>query len=117
VRNIGGSIFIALTGAAVTNRSLGHQARLQESMSSLYPAFQQVTGGTGQYLGRVFGSANTQIMSQGSIYQQVNAQASMLGYIDVFKMLFWMAIGMVFLAFMLNKNRPSQGAGGSAAMH
>ncbi len=34
VRNVGGSIFIAITGAIVTNRSLFHQARLQESMQS-----------------------------------------------------------------------------------
>ena len=32
VRNVGGSIFIAVTGAILTNRSLFHQARLQESM-------------------------------------------------------------------------------------
>ncbi len=32
VRNVGGSIFIAATGAVVTNRSLFHQAHLQEYM-------------------------------------------------------------------------------------
>jgi MFS transporter, DHA2 family, multidrug resistance protein len=40
----------------------------------------------------------------------------MLGYQDVYKMLFWMAIGMIFFAFMLNKNRPGEGGGGGA-MH
>jgi len=43
-------------------------------------------------------------------------QAAMLGYQDVYKMLFWMAVGMVFLAFMLNKNRPG-GAKSDIAMH
>ena len=33
----------------------------------------------------------------------------MLGYQDVYKMLFWMALGMVFLAFMLSKNKPGGG--------
>jgi len=39
VRNVGGSIFIAVTGAIVTNRSLFHQARLQEAMQPGNPAF------------------------------------------------------------------------------
>src|ERR1700757_2786668 len=34
VRNVGGSIFIATTAAIVSNRSLVHQARLQESMQT-----------------------------------------------------------------------------------
>jgi MFS transporter, DHA2 family, multidrug resistance protein len=40
----------------------------------------------------------------------------MLGYQDVYKMLFWMALGMVFLAFMLSKNKPGA-SGGGGAMH
>src|SRR6202030_2172906 len=39
VRNVGGSIFIAVTGAIVTNRSLFHQAHLQESMEPGNRAF------------------------------------------------------------------------------
>jgi len=116
VRNIGGSIFIALTGAAVTNRAMSHQARLQESMTSLNQPFQHFTKGTGGYLGQVFGSHNSAVLSQASAYQELNRQAAMLGYVDVFKMLFWMAIGMIFLAFMLNKNRPGKGGGGGG-MH
>lgn len=116
VRNIGGSIFIAITGAAVTNRSLWHQARLQESMSNLNQPFAQQANGVGGYLTQHFGKGNSQGMALGSIYQQLNMQAGMQGYIDVFMMLFWMSIGMIFLAFLLNKNRPG-GGGGAAAMH
>ncbi len=116
VRNIGGSIFIAITGAAVTNRSLWHQARLQESMSNLNQPFAQQSSGIGGYLSQTFGKGNGQHMAIGSIYQQLNQQAGMQGYIDVFMMLFWMSIGMIFLAFLLNKNRPG-GGGGAAAMH
>ncbi|MFC5865180.1 DHA2 family efflux MFS transporter permease subunit [Acidicapsa dinghuensis] len=117
VRNIGGSIFIAITGAAVTNRSLWHQARLQESMSNLNQPFAQQASGLGGFLAQHFGTGNSQRMALGSIYDQLNLQAGMQGYIDVFMMLFWMSIGMIFLAFLLNKNRPGAGGGGSAAMH
>jgi MFS transporter, DHA2 family, multidrug resistance protein len=116
VRNIGGSIFIAVTGAAVTNRSLRHEALLQEHMTSLNIPFQQYTQGIGSFLTQDVGKPNSQGMALGSIYGQLQQQAAMLGYQDVYKMLFWMALGMVFLAFMLNKNRPGQGGGGGA-MH
>ena len=116
VRNIGGSIFIAVTGAAVTNRSLRHEALLQEHMTSLNLPFQQYTRGVGGALSQNVGSANSSLMAQGSIYNQLVQQAAMLGYQDVYKMLFWMALGMVFLAFLLSKNKPGAGGGGGA-MH
>jgi DHA2 family multidrug resistance protein len=54
-------------------------------------------------------------MAGGSIYNMLQQQAGMLGYEDVYKLLFWMAFGMIFLAFMLSKNKP--GGGGDIAMH
>jgi len=116
VRNIGGSIFIAVTGAAVTNRALHHEALLQNHMNTLSIPFTEYTKGLGANLGQQFGSANSQGLAQGNIYQMLVRQAAMQGYQDVYKMLFWMALGMVLLAFMLNKNRPGQGGGGGA-MH
>ena len=116
VRNIGGSIFIAITGAAVTNRSLYHEAHLQQNMTSLNIPFQQYSQGLGAALTQDVGSANSRAMASGSIYQMLQQQAAMLGYQDVYKMLFWMALGMVFLAFMLNKNRPGGGSS-DIAMH
>ncbi len=116
VRNIGGSIFIAITGAAVTNRSLNHQALLQNNMNTLNIPFAQYSNGISSALGQTFGRANGQTMGSAAIYQQLQQQAGMLGYQDVYKLLFWMALGMVFFAFLLNKNKPG-GGGGGAAMH
>jgi DHA2 family multidrug resistance protein len=116
VRNIGGSIFIAVTGAAVTNRAMHHEAQLQNHMNMLNIPFGQYSKTLGAGLGQVFGTANGQGLAQGSIYLQLQRQAAMLGYQDVYKILFWMALGMVFLAFLLNKNKPGQGGGGGG-MH
>jgi DHA2 family multidrug resistance protein len=110
VRNIGGSIFIAMTGAEVTNRSLHHQAQLQESMTSLRIPYQQQVGALSGFLGRNLGGGSGPGGAAGSIYDQLNRQADMMGYQDVYMMLFWMAVGMIFLAFMLNKNKPGGGA-------
>jgi DHA2 family multidrug resistance protein len=109
VRNIGGSIFIAITGALVTNRSMWHEARLQEGMNSLNLPFQQYTQGLSSGLGQQFGTAQGSGMAGGAIYQQLQQQAGMLGYQDVYKLLFWMSLGMVCFAFMLNKNKPGGG--------
>jgi len=115
VRNIGGSIFIAVTGALVTNRELWHEARLQEGMSSLYVPFQLYRNGLKGVLGQDFGGPQGAGMANGSIYNMLQLQAGMLGYQDVYKMLMWMAIGMIVFAFLLSKNKP--GGGGDIAMH
>ena len=116
VRNIGGSIFIAITGAAVTNQSMHHQALLQEKMTNLRIPYAQVLGGTTGYLDQSFGKHNGAGAAMASIYGELNRQAAMQAYVDVFKMLFWMSIGMVFLAFLLSKNRPA-GGNSDIAMH
>ena len=117
VRNVGGSIFIALTGALVTNRSLFHQARLQNSMQPGNQAFAnrvqsltQAFGGT--HIGP--GPANT---ARALIYNQLNRQAGAMAYQDIFRMLCWMAVIMVGFAFLLSKNRPGQGAPAGEAVH
>jgi DHA2 family multidrug resistance protein len=38
-----------------------------------------------------------------------------MGYQDVYRLLCWMAVGMIFCAFLLNKNRPGEAAPGESA--
>jgi DHA2 family multidrug resistance protein len=116
VRNIGGSIFIAITGALVTSQSMHHQALLQEKMTSSSIPFDQYTKGVGAFMSQNGAGPNGQGVAMAAIYGQLNRQAAMQGYVDVFKMLFWMAIGMIFLAFLLKKNTPG-GAKSDIAMH
>jgi DHA2 family multidrug resistance protein len=117
VRNVGGSIFIAITGAIVTNRTLFHQSRLQESMNPGNPAFtDRLNALTGAFSGAA-GPAQAHQMAQATIYQQLNQQAAAQGYQDIYRLLSWMALGMVACAFLLNKNRPGQGAPAGEAVH
>jgi DHA2 family multidrug resistance protein len=117
VRNVGGSIFIASTGAIVTNRSLFHQARLQEYMQAGNPAFvSRVNMLTAYFGGSGKGPAPGQ-MARAAIYQQLNEQATAMAYQDIYRLLCWMAIGMVACAFILSKNKPGQGAPAGEAMH
>jgi DHA2 family multidrug resistance protein len=118
VRNVGGSILISLTGALVTNRTLFHEARLQNAMQpNAYGYANQLSGLTG-FFGNITGNhAAATTMAQASIYQQLNQQASVMGYADVYRVLCWMSVGMVGAAFLLSKNRPGEGAPAGEAMH
>lgn len=113
-RNVGGSIFIAVTGALVTNRSLFHQARLQEHMQTGSQQFQQQSHALANFFGGAGPGAN---MANASIYQRLNQQAAAMGYVDVYRMLCWMSIVMVCFAFLLSKNRPGEGAPAGEAVH
>ena len=118
VRNVGGSIFIAVTGALVTNRSLYHQSRLAEHMQSANQQYQQQSQALAGFLNGAGVSGGAGInMAHASIYQQLNQQASAMGYMDVYRMLCWMSCLMVLCAFMLSKNRPGQGAPAGEAIH
>ena len=117
VRNVGGSIFIAVTGAIVTNRSLFHQARLQEAMQPGNPAYVNQVNALTRYFGGRGKGLGPGLMARASIYQQLNQQAAAEAYQDIYRLLCWMAMGMVVCAFILSKNKPGQSAAAGEAMH
>jgi len=111
VRNIGGSILIAITGAQVTSRAIWHQAHLQTSMQSANPSFQlHLHSLTGFFGGGPDGTG----MALASIYSQLNRQAYAQAYQDVNMELSWLSVVLVLLAFMLSKSKPGAGPGASA---
>ena len=115
VRNIGGSILIAVTNAQVTSRASWHQSHLQNAMQSGSYGFDQHKQALTGFFGGSFGGPNGSGLALASIYNQLNQQAQMQGYQDVYMELSWMSVGLVILAFMLSKNKP--GAGQGVAVH
>lgn len=115
-RNIGGSILIAVTNAQVTSRAMWHQQHLQSSMVPGTPVFEQRQHALAGFFGGHFGDPNGMGMALANIYNQLNQQAQLQGYQDVYMELSWMSVGLIVLAFLLSKNRPGQGAG-NAAIH
>src|SRR6202789_1241756 len=110
VRNVGGSIFIAVTGAIVTNRSPFHQAHLQEYMQPGNPAFVSRVNALTAYFGGSGKGPGPGLMARAEIYQELNQQSTAMAYQDIYRLLCWMAIGMIACAFILSKNRPGEGA-------
>jgi DHA2 family multidrug resistance protein len=117
VRNVGGSIFIAVTGAIVTNRSLIHQAHMQEHMQPGNLAYAiRLKALAGAFGGGTSGPGAAE-MAHGVMYQQLIQQAAAQAYQDIYRLLSWMAMGMVACAFLLSKNKPGEGASAREAMH
>jgi DHA2 family multidrug resistance protein len=114
VRNIGGSILIAITNAQVTSRSRWHEQHLQQSMMPGTIAYDQHVKALTGFLGNSVGAANSSYMALAQIYHQLNQQAQTQGYQDVYMELSWASIILIVLAFMLSKNRPGSGSGASA---
>ena len=117
VRNIGGSILISLTNAAVVERAQFHQDQL---LKYLTPSNANLQGGV-DALKHVFnpatGSANSATYAQGRIYSQLIQQSVVLAYIDVFYMLCVAAVVMIPLVFLLAKNHPHGGGTTEIAAH
>jgi DHA2 family multidrug resistance protein len=115
VRNIGGSIFIAGTGAIVTNRTLFHEARLADYMQPSNPIYANHLSALTQAYGAVASGPGAATLARGSIYRELNRQAAGQGYQDIYRLLAWLAIGMFLCALLLNKNKPGDGAPAGAA--
>jgi DHA2 family multidrug resistance protein len=108
-RNIGGSIMIALTDAQVTHRATWHQQHLQNAMQPGSIAYQQHAQALSGFFSGQFGGSNGMSLALANIYSQLNRQAQMQGYQDVYMELSWLSVGLIALAFLLSKNKPGAG--------
>ena len=79
-------------------------------------AYQQHAQALAGFFGGHFGGPNGMGMALANLYAQLNRQAQMQGYQDVYMELSWMSLGLVALAFLLSKNKPGAGSG-TSAMH
>jgi DHA2 family multidrug resistance protein len=109
-RNFGGSIGIAFASTMLTRRAAFHQSRLVEQLQPLNPSYPDFAHGVGNLLGSTANSTTT--LTQ--IYNTTLQQASLLSYLDDFKIL-----GLVFLALLplLLLVKPGKGGGAPAAAH
>ena len=117
VRNLGGSIMIAITNAQVTSRSMWHQQHLQSAMQPGSIGYDLHLKALTGFLNGAAGSANGAGMAIASLYAQLNQQATLQGFQDVYMELSWMSVFLIALAFLLSKTKPGEGTGGGGAMH
>jgi MFS transporter, DHA2 family, multidrug resistance protein len=109
IRNIGGSIGIAIVTTMVSRRSQFHQSRLIEQLTpydSMYALRAQQGADLLQQKGMDPSSVNHGGL--GIMYENMIRQAAMLSYADVFYLLTWMMIILIPLVLFM-KNSASEG--------
>jgi len=110
VRNIGSSVGIAAVGTLVTRARVFHFATLGEHLSPYNPAFQMyVERFKAAMTGRAIVSDQSATLAMAGMVQR---QASLLAFIDVFRLLGIIFIVCVPLVFLMRRPK----AGTSAAM-
>jgi MFS transporter, DHA2 family, multidrug resistance protein len=109
-RNFGGSIGISVASTMLTRREQFHQSRIVELLQGMNPAYTDYA----HHLAAALGSTPDSQVTLAAVYQNAVQQATLLSYLDDFKLL-----GIVFLALLplLLWVRGGTGGGRAAAMH
>jgi DHA2 family multidrug resistance protein len=95
LRNIGGSVGIAMATTAIIRRAAFHQNYLSAHLSPSSAMLQQQSGMIAAYLGHQIGPAGARPGSYDLLYGLMQQQAVQLAYIDVFR---WTALLAFFCA-------------------
>ena len=100
LRNIGGSIGISMAETALIRRESFHQSMIAASVPRAGMWFEQHTAQSSAYFGRALGHAAGQPAAIAAMYMQIERQAMLWSFVDVFR---WTALiafaagGMVWL--------------------
>jgi DHA2 family multidrug resistance protein len=95
LRNIGGSIGIAMATTALIRRADFYQTEIGARVTSTSPAWQIRSRALSMYLGHQVGPANGGGGAMGLMYGQLMRQAALRSYVDVFR---WTALLAFFCA-------------------
>ncbi|HEY1604352.1 MAG TPA: DHA2 family efflux MFS transporter permease subunit [Allosphingosinicella sp.] len=106
-RNLGGSFGIAWAQTLLARREQFHQARLVEGLNPLNPDFSQALHGA-QNL--VTSGVDQMTGAMAVIYQQVQQQATMLAFLDVFHAFAIFVLLVAPCAFFLKGGKPAEAA-------
>jgi DHA2 family multidrug resistance protein len=113
-RNLGGTIGISLVQTLLVQREQVHQSRLTETLNGFNPEYRQGLNHIAhvlQYDGGLSHSAATQA-AVGELYQQVMTQADMLSFVDAFRVLMFVIMGLTPLVLLMKGRPPGAPAGG-----
>jgi len=106
MRNIGSSVGTSIVTTMIARRSQYHQQILVDYTRADNPNFQNSASGLAQHLANSgVGAHEAHMQAYARIYQELQAQAASLAYIDTFMILAVGSAIMFFLAFVLQKNQ------------
>jgi DHA2 family multidrug resistance protein len=113
-RNMGGSVGISLVTTMLDRRSQVHLHDLSRNLSAANPTFRSMLQGATQTMqahgaSAAFATQKAYALIEGTVQRQ----ATMLAYIDNFRLLGLAILAMVPLVFLMKKSKP----GGGIAVH
>jgi len=110
MRNMGSSVGTSLVTTLIARRSQYHQQILVDYVRTGSANLQSAVAGLTQHItGSGVSPHDAQLRAYARIYQQVQAQAATLAYVDTFMVLCIGAGIMFLLSFLLKKNDPGGG--------
>jgi DHA2 family multidrug resistance protein len=109
-RNFGGSIGVAVASTELTRRAQFHQSRLVEQLQGLNPSYPDFA----QQMAHTYGTTPDSSLTLASIYQTVLQQATLLSYLDAFKLLAVIFLALIPLLLLV---KPGKGGGTTAPAH
>ncbi len=113
-RNIGGSVGIAVTATLLARRGQFHQTGLVESITPYAHWAQDALNAAGQLLaGRGMDPALSNQGALGVLYGEIQRQATMNAFIDIYWFLGWITVFSIPLIYVMRKPDP----GAAAPMH
>jgi MFS transporter, DHA2 family, multidrug resistance protein len=115
LRNIGGSVGIALAETMLVRRATYHQSRIAAAVPQTGIWFEQHATRMGSYFGRELGHAAGQPAALASMYGQLQRQSALWAFVDVFRWTALVAFAAGALAWLFR--RISAKADGSVQVH
>ena len=113
-RNIGGSVGISFVTTMLARRAQVHQSNLVEHVNAGNGTFQAlIDAATHLLIGRGSSAHEAALQAHALVAARVDQQATMLAYIDNFRMLSAIVLTMIPFVFLMKRLRP----GGPIAVH
>ena len=114
MRNIGGSIGIAMATTLVARGTQTHQALMVGHLSPYRPEFQQYLQSTSAMLGQYSDPVSAQQQAYGLFYGTLQQQANLFAYVDTFR---WLALLCLVCVPLVLLFRKTKARGGPVAVH
>ena len=108
MRNLGGSIGISAVTTLIARRSQVHQAYLASNTYQFNPRFQQLLSQLSTRIGSQIGSDNATLPAYRQIYELLQRQATVLAYIDTFRIAGTLCLVAILIVFFAKKNKPGR---------
>ncbi len=111
-RNLGGSVGISLVTAAQSHMSQVSQSTLAGNVTAMNPMYAvRLHNLQNALLASGSNPAQAAQQAQGILYNELLRQSAMVAYVDVFRILAWVCLGLIPLMFFM---KPIKHRGGSA---